>query len=185
MDEKNTLTDWVKLYTRDLYAWANKKIPDPATAEDLVQDTFLVAAEQFANFRGDSSPKTWLMGILKNKIAEYYRKVIRENIVFGLPETDHFFEPGGHWNLTQQPQPWSGDTEHLTDNPDFNKVLDACIEHLPQMMNACIRLKFIDDKKGEEICRELGISAANYWQLIHRAKLQLRHCIERHWFQAN
>lgn len=185
MDKKNILTDWVKRYTRDLYAWASKKVPDLTVAEDLVQDTFLAAAEQFDSFRGDSSPKTWLMGILKNKIAEHYRKVIRENTTSGLEEADRFFNADGHWNLTQQPQSWAGDAENITDIPEFNKVLDACMEYLPQVMNACIRLKFIDDKKGEEICRELGISPANYWQLIHRAKLQLRHCLEKHWFKAD
>lgn len=184
MEKKNILTNWVKLYTRDMYAWASKKVPNPAVAEDLVQDTFLIAAEQFANFRGDSSPKTWLMGILKNKIAEHYRNVIRENTVSGLPETDHFFNTNDHWSRTQHPQSWTGETEHLTDNPEFNKVLDACIEYLPRAMNACIRLKFIGDKNGEEICLELGISSANYWQLIHRAKLQLRRCLEKYWFQA-
>lgn len=185
MDKKDILTDWVKLYTRELYVWASKKVPDLAVVEDLVQDTFLAAAEQFAGFRGDSSPKTWLMGILKNKIAEHYRKVIRENTIYGLPETDRFFNADEHWNLKQQPQSWAGEAENLTDIPEFNKVLDACIEYLPKVMNACIRLKFINDKKGEEICRELGISSANYWQLIHRAKLQLRHCLEKYWFRAN
>lgn len=185
MDKKSILTDWVKLYTRDLYAWAIQKTPQAAVAEDLVQDTFLAAAEQLADFRGDSSPKTWLMGILKNKVAEHYRKIIRENTLSGLPETDSFFDANDHWNLAQQPRSWAGDAEHLTDIPEFNKTLDACVERLPQMMNACIRLKFLEEKKGEEICRELGITSANYWQMIHRAKLQLRQCLEKYWFQAN
>lgn len=185
MDKQHILTTWVNLYTQDLYTWANRKVPEVAVAEDLVQDTFLAAAEQLAYFRGDSSPKTWLMGILKNKIAEHYRKIIRENTISGLPETGHFFEAGHHWNLSQLPQSWAADTEHLTDNPAFNKVLDLCLECLPQVMNACIRLKFLEEKKGEEICRELGITSANYWQLIHRAKLQLRSNLEKYWFHIN
>jgi len=53
------------------------------------------------------------------------------------------------------------------------------------VMNACIRLKFLDEKKGEQICQELGLSTTNYWQLIHRAKLQLRDCLEKYWFRPS
>ncbi|WP_369293337.1 MULTISPECIES: hypothetical protein [Streptomyces] len=34
---------------------------------------------------------------------------------------------------------------------------------------------------SETICKELNISASNYWVLIHRAKVQLRGCIEKKW----
>lgn len=65
------LTSWVKEYTRDMLSWARHKVKDTAAAEDLVQDTFLAAAEQIDTFRNDSSPRTWLFSILNNKIAGY------------------------------------------------------------------------------------------------------------------
>jgi RNA polymerase sigma-70 factor (ECF subfamily) len=40
-------------------------------------------------------------------------------------------------------------------------------------------------KKGEEICQELGITPTNFWQIMHRAKLQLRECIENNWTKDN
>lgn len=39
------------------------------------------------------------------------------------------------------------------------------------------------EKKTEIICQELELSTTNYWQIIHRAKLQLRHCLENKWFR--
>jgi len=38
------------------------------------------------------------------------------------------------------------------------------------------------DMESEEICQELEITPTNYWQIMHRAKLQLRECIENNWF---
>ena len=38
-------------------------------------------------------------------------------------------------------------------------------------------------KSGEEICQELEITPSNFWQIVHRAKLQLRDCIENNWFK--
>jgi RNA polymerase sigma-70 factor (ECF subfamily) len=41
----------------------------------------------------------------------------------------------------------------------------------------------MEEKKGELICQELGITDTNFWQILHRAKLQLRKCIELNWFK--
>ena len=59
---KNTeLQSWVNQYTNDLYKWAFYKTSSALTAEDLVQDTFLVAAEKMSNFKRDSSPKNMVI----------------------------------------------------------------------------------------------------------------------------
>ncbi|HLL19283.1 MAG TPA: sigma factor-like helix-turn-helix DNA-binding protein, partial [Rubrivivax sp.] len=34
----------------------------------------------------------------------------------------------------------------------------------------------------EEICSELGITANNCGVMLHRARLQLRECLNRRWF---
>ena len=52
------------------------------------------------------------------------------------------------------------------------------------MWNSVILMKFIDDRKTEIICDENGISANNYWQIIHRSKLQLRKCLKTNWFSV-
>lgn len=183
---QSELAKWVRMYTRDLLAWALRKTSDRQLAEDLVQDTFLAAAESRSSFQGDSQVKTWLLGILKNKIAEYYSRTLRKYVGRPLPLEDlsAYFKAGGHWTKSARPHAWTGEAEQLTDIPEFNRILDRCIDHLPEVMNACIRLKFLDEKKGEEICQELQISATNYWQLIRRAKLRLRDCLEKHWFKA-
>ena len=179
------LTDWVRSYTKDLYAWAFQKTGDPQLSEDLVQDTFLVAAERLDAFKKESQPKTWLFGILKNKIAGHYRKVLQQNKPVSLPNEDFsaFFQANGRWEKNAAPKAWPAESGPLTNLPTFNKVFEACIENLPAMMNACIRLRFLNEVKGAQICQELGISNTNYWQLIHRAKLHLRNCLEKNWFR--
>ena len=34
----------------------------------------------------------------------------------------------------------------------------------------------------EEVCKESGISSSNYWVIMHRARLALRQCLDRSWF---
>ena len=41
-------------------------------------------------------------------------------------------------------------------------------------------MRFVEELSAEEICQELGLTSANYWVIVHRAKLQLRCCLEKH-----
>jgi len=53
---------------------------------------------------------------------------------------------------------------------------------LPGQWNASLVLKYIEEKESAKVCQELQISQTNYWQILHRAKLHLRKCIELNWF---
>lgn len=184
MTHEKILEQWVKKYSSDLFQWARHKTSDHQTAEDLVQETFLVAAEQIATFRNESQPRTWLFGILKNKIADHYRsKAHHVHIHLENDESfDRFFDGEGKWNKGFAPQAWNFGEVQLFDNADFTRVFEECIKHLPEHWNACISMKYLQDKDPKTVCQELGISTTNYWQIVHRAKLQLRECLEQHWF---
>jgi DNA-directed RNA polymerase specialized sigma24 family protein len=44
--------------------------------------------------------------------------------------------------------------------------------------------KLVEEKESEEVCKEHEITPSNLWVIVHRAKLQLRECLERKWFNA-
>ena len=184
LNSEKTIKDWVNNYSDQLFTWAYYKTSDKEASEDLVQETFIVAFKSFDNFKEKSSPKTWLMSILKNKIADHFRKVYRTNAhkTFSF---DQFFNGNDEWVASQRPENWSEEhTENLLDNSDFNKILSNCLEKLPETWKSSIILKFIEEKDSSIICQELEISSTNYWQIIHRAKLQLRKCLELNWFKS-
>lgn len=180
------LSEWVRQHTDALYAWALRKTGNSHLAEDLVQETFLAAAESVNNFQGKSAPLTWLTGILKNKIAGYYRQLSckADTVQISEDKLDTFFRPSGQWMGAAIPKPWKEPQIPLLDQPEFNKIFDDCIDFLPAAMRACIQLKYLEEKKGEEICKEMDLTPTNYWQLVHRAKIQLRDCLDKHWFQT-
>lgn len=177
------LTEWVEKYTADLFSWAFYKVSNEELARDLVQETFLAVAEKKNSFKGKSSPKTWLFSILNNKIIDYYRKKINQTIPHENETLSRFFEVEGDWKKDQRPQMWNlQQEEHLLDNDEFRDILNQCLNALPEKWSLCVKLKYLSEKKGEEICQELKISPSNYWQIIHRAKLQLRDCVGQNWF---
>jgi len=69
---------WVDEHGDDLFKFALARLRDPVKAEDFVQEAFLAALRGGSNFSGRSSERTWLTGILKNKIFDHFRKVGRE-----------------------------------------------------------------------------------------------------------
>jgi RNA polymerase sigma-70 factor (ECF subfamily) len=187
---RDTVSSWVELYTGALYSWALHKTSSKEQAEDLVQETFLTAFEQADKFRGDSSPQTWLFGILNKKIALFYRKKYGSRQAFlsddksGDSITEIFFDKYDNWKADEKPSTWVNNDINLLDDQDFNAALNKCLESLPERSRAIILLKFIEQKKGELICQELNISTTNFWQLLHRAKLMLRKCIDNKWFKS-
>lgn len=181
------IKDWVQIHGDYLYGWAYHKIGNRETAEDLVQDVFLAAVRNYDRFKQESTPKTWLLRILNNKIIDHYRKSAKK----GLPLddqvqqfTDSFFNSNGNWKANGLEEAWSNET-NLLDDPAFNDVMNVCMDDLPPRWRLAVMSKYIFDKETLEICQELEISKTNYWQVLHRAKLLLKKCLEINWFGAN
>jgi RNA polymerase sigma-70 factor (ECF subfamily) len=176
-DATSSVSIWVNEYSDHLYSWALYKTSSKEVAQDLVQETFLSAFQSFKNYAKKSSPKTWLTAILNNKILDHYRKKMKED---KLPDSNHSFNENGTWKNQVSEDLWA-EQPHLLDNPDFNATLASCMDNLPEKWRLSVLAKYTLEKKPEEICQELGISMSNYWQMIHRAKLQLKGCLDKNW----
>ena len=180
IESSKLLEDWVKQYGDTLFRRALFLTSNREVAEDIVQETFLAAVKAIDGFSKKSEPKTWLLGILNHKTADYFRQKFRN------PEigANDFFTASGDWTSEKAPsKDWIDEPENLLDNSDFQKVLHQCLDDLPEIWRGAFLLKFLENKKGRVICQELGITQTNFWQMLHRAKLQLRHCIEIYWFK--
>ncbi len=182
---------WAERYADYLLRFALIRISRHEVAEDLVQETFLSALKSKDSFLANSSEKTWLTSILKNKIVDYYRKKSTQNElnIFDKDSKDdfmnHFFENEGkyegHWTETASPRNWKKDLDTTVEREEFQNILRHCLRKLPEKTAAVFTLKNMEDLESEEICKELNITPSNYWVMMHRAKLGLRECIEKNW----
>ena len=185
---KIDIENWVKTYGDDLYSWAFHKTNSRQLAEDLVQETFLAAYKSYDSFKGQSNVKTWIFKILNNKIVDYYRKSARQHFnnphdQKGLESIADIFDQNDNWKTNDLEDAWM-DEKHLLDDPDFNQVMDFCMNDLPTSWRIAVLQKYHFEKDAQSICQELNISTSNYWQIIHRAKLLLKKCLEKKWFSA-
>lgn len=154
-------------------------------ARDLVQDTFLAALQQLARFEGNSSEKTWLTAILRNKIADFYRKQasrgLEEVRQSESEQVDFFDAENGHWNTPHAPQSFGLETDNPLLIKELGNILSDCLKKLPPLWFSVFSMKHMDDFTSEKICLELKLTDANFWVIMHRTKLNLRACLQKHW----
>jgi RNA polymerase sigma-70 factor (ECF subfamily) len=177
---------WITNYSDALYSFTLPRVNDAPLAEDIVQETFLSAWKARDTFKGEASEKSWLFTICRNKIIDHYRKKAKD-IVTLMPEnaaTDSFFDGSEHWTQEDKPLDWGIDYTENIDKKEFYKVLEGCKKKLQQVQQAVFSMKYLEDLDSVEICKALGITSSNYWVLIHRAKLQLRSCLEKNWINV-
>ena len=185
LQEKITLDPdkWIDNYADYLFNYAVVRVNDGDLAKDLVQETFFAGLKAAKNFQGKASERTWLISILKRKVIDHYRKI---NSKKGQAEVRmSFYDDGeneGSWIEERVPQSWDNASEKAIENQELKKQLDTCIDNLPEKYALVFRMKTIREFETEEICKELDITASNLWVIIHRARTQLRKCMEDNWF---
>ncbi len=186
---------WIERYSDALFSYALGRINKREVAEDLVQDTFFSAWKAKDSFLHNASEKTWLISILKRKIIDHYRKKSTQSELNVLDNNEnddfmnHFFDSEGsyqgHWTDKGTPQQWKDTPDTKVEADEFNNTLQSCLGKLPEKAAAVFTLKNMEDMDSKEICKELDITPSNYWILMHRAKLQLRECMEKNWGKAS
>jgi len=182
---------WTQNYADELFGYAMTKVGKTELAEDLVQETFLAGLKSRNSFKGNSTERTWLYSILKFKIADHYRKASTRYEVsdskIGKDDgsfLDSYFKEDGTWKENAVPNDWGLEYSTALENKELAMVLNACIDKLPSNQKQLVILKLVEEQKTEDVCKEMSIAATNYWVIIHRAKLQLRACLEKNWFNV-
>jgi len=174
---------WVELYADYLYTYAVIRISDEELARDLVQETFLAALEKRDSFKGASSERTWLTAILKHKVIDVYRKKSSsmQKVETTFMEEDFFDANDGHWNVPQRPRLFGVEEGDPLANKEFTSILQQCMKKLPALWLSVFTMKHMDEATTEIICKELKVTASNFWVIIHRTKVNLRACLQKNW----
>lgn len=193
MEKKATLdpAHWLDKYGDYLYRYALMRVRDSAIAEDILQETLLAAFSSSQNHAGQSSERTWLVGIMKHKVVDYFRRVGRMTqfqLTIDDEESESFENSGpwrGHWREDQAPVSWPLDAATVLESREFWDTFDRCLSQLPQHTAIAFTLREIDGLSANEICEILEITPNNLFVILHRGRARLRHLLETEWFQKH
>jgi len=169
---------WLEEHGNVMYKFAYLRVRDAHVAEDLVQETFLNAIAGFAKFRSESTIRTWLFTILRNEISRHFRsKKSHDRVVDEQNELQSVF-----LGRLLHPRISGPQFSNAIEREEFWDVVQQCYEELPEHLLDTFLYRLANpDAKIDTLCRELDIKQSNVSVRLFRARLMLRHCIEKKW----
>jgi len=163
-------------------------VSDRASAEEVVQDTWLAVLTGLRSFEGRSGLKTWIFSILTNR-AKTRGQRDKRSVPFSALSNEHAqddhavspsrFTPTGNWSAP--PEQWDEDTpERLLLRHETRALIDHTIAGLPPGQRAVVTLRDVEGLDSTEACNILEISETNQRVLLHRARAKIRTALEQH-----
>lgn len=153
-----------ELYVRHntvVYAFAMARCGNSELASDCVHDTMLDVWRSASRFAGQSSVKTWLLAIARNKLIDALRKRGRISYVEEVPETPDT----------------APDPEAAAIAASEKKRLHRCLEGLKDAQRAAIRLAFLEDLTYADIAEIEAVPVGTIKTRIFHAKQALMRCL--------
>jgi len=163
----------------EMVRFATLQLRDAILAEDVVHEA-IDAALSSGNYSGRGSLKSWVYAILRNKIIDVIRERSRhptESFIEEQSDYEDPFDERDHWKLEQTPTDW-GRPETVLANEQFWLIFEICLNRLPENTARVFMMREHLGLELKEVCRELDISDKNAWVIMHRARMQLRQCLE-------
>ncbi|GAB4324098.1 MAG: sigma-70 family RNA polymerase sigma factor [Candidatus Zixiibacteriota bacterium] len=184
--------EWVHKHGDALFGFALRHTGDRSSAEDLVQETFLAALKARSSFAGSSSERTWLIGILKHKMMDHFRRCGREvpldrpESISESDESDYIAggPDAGAWQPNRRPKPWTVDADDPVEQKQFWEHLRRCLNDLDQRLAQVYTMRDIHQIGYDEVCNVLSVTPTNLRVMLHRARKLLRRCLEINWVHS-
>ena len=165
-----------------------------ASAEEVVQDTWLAVLEGIRRFEGRSSLKTWIFSILVNHTrtrAQREGRTLPFSALVNPPEdaaepsvdpsrflgADH---PQGPRHWATPPKSWGASPEEWLLTRESQARVQQAIDALPPGQRQVITLCDVEGWEPEEVCRLIGVTRTNQRVLLHRARSKVRRALEQY-----
>jgi RNA polymerase sigma-70 factor, ECF subfamily len=154
------IVDLVRQYHAVVYRYAYRLTLSVADAEDLAQQTFLVAQQRLSQVRQPEKVERWLLAVLRSCFLKEYRKRIPTPVEDLEMEMD-----------VQRSE--SGPGERVD-----REQLDQALAELPDSFRLVLTMHYFEDLAYKEIARQLGIPIGTVMSRLSRAKRHLRRYLE-------
>lgn len=165
-----------------LFGFAMSRLYDEETTLDLIQETYLAAWKNRLQFDGRSALRTWLVGILKNKINDHIRYLVRQRSLMNQIEVETALDKNSdnnHW-LQHLPERQNCPEAQLH-NRQLGEALLCCINRLPAMQKDLFLKRELGHHDTASICQIHDITSGHAYVLLHRAKTALKESLRTHW----
>jgi RNA polymerase sigma-70 factor (ECF subfamily) len=156
---------WEKQFYGDVYRYCYKffgktEADDVVQVKDIVQVVFQVVWSDLHKFKGDSTVKTWIIGIARHKCMNLLRDRRHRRALLKKFEAE--IGRGLHHG-----------TERLAENEAVDRLTE-CLAKLKDYDRLILNLRFCEEKSYQDIAKVAGKKIATVRQHVHRILEQLR-----------
>ena len=145
-------------YKKDVFVYLVSLTNDTCLSEDLVSETFLSEIKSITRFKGESSIKTWLFSIARNKWYEYLRK---EKLTTSLDDLTY------HYIVSEL------DLEEKLIQKDISNKILYLLEKEPERTRSIVLMR-IEGYSYLEISQKYEISESSARVIDYRAKKKIK-----------
>jgi RNA polymerase sigma-70 factor (ECF subfamily) len=150
-------------------------VRDTALAQDLTQETFIRAQKGLKDFRGESSPLTWLFRIANNLCLDHLRKEKGKGLMIDFFE---YLDHQDHAAEESEKGEESNQQVHLLEQREMSECVQEFVYRLPEGYRSVMLLYYLEGFSIEEIAGILGASPVSIRVRLHRAREELRILLE-------
>ena len=182
----------VRAWSRPMLRVARGFVSTDASAQEVVQDTWLEVIRGLAGFEGRSSLRTWVFRILVNiaktrGVSEQrttpLSAVAADEDTGPTVDPSRFRDPGDpewprHWTPAGTPRRWDTDPEAEVIRSEIRDVVSAAVEALPPRQRQVVVLRDVHGFDSGEVCELLCMTAENQRVLLHRGRAKVRAAME-------
>ena len=160
----------VRIYQADVRGFFMRRLGRQAVADDLAQEVFIAAIRNIEQLNDNSSFRGWLMGISRNKMIDYLRKVSRQKTTC----TEHIESILAEDSL----QRTNNQTNHSSDLKDeLFDSLEKCISTLQPKSQDIVNRFYFQDETAEKISENTSVSSSAIRMALLRIRKSLAKCI--------
>ena len=156
------MDNFYKKYYLGVKKFVGQKVDDEGIVEELTNDIMMAAMTCRSNFNGNCNEFSWICGIAKHKIIDYYRKKKLKTILFSVSP---IFEEIAEEALTPE--------RDVLKN-EIKEEIGKTMKELRQDYQKILRLKYVEDWKSSQIAQRLKISVKAVESRLIRARRQFQ-----------
>ena len=167
-DLNGAVAQLMETHEGTVFAYCMRTLRERELAEDTAQKVFIEVHRDLERFRGDSSMRSWLIGIAHHRCADAIKARARLSA-----KVDHDDEAvSGHVD------PGATQSEQLEVAQEVG-ALDDCLAELTHETRETVLLRFLSGMTYEEMATVLGKKADTLCVRVARALPLLKRCLER------
>lgn len=189
--DEATFSHVVAAWSPMLLRVARSFVSTDASAQEVVQETWLAVVRGLDRFEGRSSLRTWVFRILANIGKTRGVREARSVPWSSLSPADGegpTVDPGRfrgpedewpqHWTPVGSPRPWEPSPEDAAVAGEIRGEVARALSDLPERQRTVVSLRDVHGMTSDEVCTALEITAANQRVLLHRGRARMRTALE-------